>query len=166
MAPQLSLHGLDPHQPLTGLTVGAFAELLSRWNLKCVDFSTVPVGPVPLPVFPLTGFKFIVNPEGRIADVGLPSQPIQRYLQLAGTGQILVELPQPATLIDVLVANQGGAALQLDFFTEAGINVGPTLQKPPGPVQRFTCEAHDLRYVRVKVDSAECLIWKVCYVPQ
>jgi len=165
-SPSNLLEELDPNRLLTQLSLGAFKAWLLRLKERCVDFSGVPQGPVPLPVFLLGGFKFIVNPEAVIGDLALPNHPVQRYLRLKGTGQILVEVPQTAALIDLYIANQGGGSLQVDFFTETGASPCSGFQKPPGPVECFTCQGQDLRYVLVKVVSTECLIWKVCFVQQ
>lgn len=165
MDTQLNSLEIDPHQPLAEMSVGDLLELLGRRNAMCVDFSNAPMGYVPVPVFAFERFKFMLSSPGQIADIEQPGQPLRRYLAFDGTGQILVEVPHLAKMIGVYVANRGGSDLDIDFRTDDG-TLTCAYSKPPGPLEQFICKGKSLSYVFIKVESAECLIWRVCYVPE
>ncbi len=93
----------------------------------------------------------------------IPNNPIQRYLALYGTGTIQIETP-PARQIDIYITNQGGNDLQVDFFDVSWNAVPPSQNVPAGGIGLVTCSGSNLCHAAIIVQSAECMISKVCFV--
>jgi hypothetical protein len=161
---------IDPNQPLIKLTVGQLSELLAEQLLATcpiADFTGIGPGHI---VYSMTiaDVRFDLFPQGRTEAMTLPGDTVERsYLGLFGTGEVRITLPIDAKRIDVFAANVGGHPLQFLYYDS---NYNPIAVNPPPPpldptdkVTRVTAIGSGLRIVRILVDSAECLIWRVRY---
>jgi hypothetical protein len=133
----------------------------------CADFSGYTPGPLKGPrLKPHRGVSILTHPftNARIEDRSLPVPPTQHCLGFFGTGIIQVDIPG-AKQIDIYIENIGGAPLNVTFYNKNWLPILPGVSAAAGEGVKLITQV-GANSIVVEVNSAECLVWKVCYLPK
>jgi len=131
--------------------------------LKCIDFSTLPVGPGPNPRS-ISGIKFSVFDHTATL---LPTSQIKAsgaFVGLDTSFQLEIVFPRRGVKAVCMSLVHTARAPKIAFFSSAGTLVGTaTLAATQNVAQEVVCTSASIKRIVVKAPSDETLLLTLCY---
>ena len=131
--------------------------------LKCIDFSTFPVGPGPNPRA-ISGIRFSVFDFNNVL---LPTSQIKASGAFVGldTGfRLEIEFPRKGVKAICMSLTHTARPPRIAFISAAGNTVGTaTLAATQNVAQEVECTSPSIKRVIVKAPSDEALLLTLCY---
>ncbi len=151
-------------QKLSDLYIIDFIELIHASRI-CVNFSARPLGSASN--LTIKGVQFQLLAEGEIVNTKVGNDPnLRKYLQITDNA-IRIELPHPASRIDVFVGGIGAGGQIIGLILDQNGNLmDKWTEGSEHVIHTHTTFGTDLKTILITTTSdAEGLIWGVCYVP-